>query len=606
MTYKYLSINFLLAIYLFLSVLLSYPLMLILPAGTFSYSSYICLFAIESITCISIIIILIKHVDLSSFANTHFLPTLAFSAILLIESIHMATSDNYSAGNFFASIAFFALPMAVYLCSDVSRNSIVPFFSLVWLINILHCIWQVFLRKGECVGIAGNMNWNATLILSTAPFPIFLAYTSVKNKLRDVNPFILPCAIALLSLTFIAYCDSRGAWISFATISMILFAIYFPDLKNKLLARTIIYGTIFILIIAVFNGEKIANLIFKDVRFSLWHSTFRLFLDNPLLGVSFPSFESAYASYRPIDYFIKEHHFAFRTLHPHNEFLHVLACLGLFGATAWIILWIYPVYKLFKVFKSLDVKIKLCMISFSILIIHSMFDLVLFQWPTNLMACILLGILWSEYWPSTSYASQGKASFLNPVAVSVSVILLALQLVMFVVYSLAFSNSLRNSDLALYSLKTPSAALDFRNKAVEIRNDPPSLLNCAIISSSVFKDPVMSLYFFDKLGNTVSPQIAHSNRHIAECLLSLGRKKEALSYIRKDTVCFPISVISLMLQISLEKELGLQNDAEFSKLKLLSALNHMGLTEKHIPEILKNPYYENKFVELRNLGSNNE
>jgi uncharacterized protein (DUF342 family) len=112
----------------------------------------------------------------------------------------------------------------------------------------------------------------------------------------------------------------------------------------------------------------------------------------------------------------------------------------------------------------------------------------------------------------------------------------------------------------------------------------------------------MSLFYFNKLLNTSCPQIAHSNRHIAESLLKSGRKKEALDFLRKDTGNFPISVVSLYMEMSLEDELGQKEEAEITAEKLFNALRHMGLTEKHIPAILKNPYYENKFVELRNMS----
>lgn len=135
-----------------------------------------------------------------------------------------------------------------------------------------------------------------------------------------------------------------------------------------------------------------------------------------------------------------------------------------------------------------------------------------------------------------------------------------------------------------------------------IKNDPVLLFNSGVLSLKLFNDPEMSMFFFNKMQNSISPQIAHSNRYIAECLISAGKLNEALIFCRKDSSNFPISVISLYMQLSLENQLGKKKESDISSEKLLNALKHMGLKEKHIPEILKNPYYEHKFVELRNKG----
>ncbi|GEM_PF-6363250 len=603
MSSRHLSTNALLAGVICLLVLFAYPIVLLVP-GKFLYSSYICLFSTSTIACVSLLIILTKREMLSGFVKLYPLAGLSILAIILIESIHLLQINGYSAGLFYASIAFAVLPLAISLCSNSSKPLIIHFLSIVWIINILHCIWQIFIRNGECLGLPGNTNWNASLILATVPFPAYIAYEISKNRLKPFIQFIPSSLIVLISLYFVFLCNSRGAWLSLAIVLIITLSIYFPSLKNKLLARAIVYGAVILLAVAMFNGEKVANIIFKDVRFSLWHSTVSLFLEHPFAGVSLPSFESAYAPYRPIDYFIKEHHFAFRTLHPHNEFLYILAGFGILGAAAWLFLWLYPVFGLYRRFRDLDLKMRLIILSFSILILHSMFDLVLFQWPTNLIACILLGFIWNEFWPlEQSTDIQNRNDPVKYVLIPITAIFLAVQAVLFVMASLSTSNALRNSDISLYSQKNPSRALKFSQMASETDRVPASYFHCAVISTSFFRDPVMSLYFFRKMEDSVLPQIAHSNRHIAECLLALGRKEEALSYMRKDTTCFPISVISLCMQISLEKELGLTNNAEFSTLRLMNALKHMGLTEKHIPEILKNPYYENKFVELRELDN---
>jgi hypothetical protein len=342
-------------------------------------------------------------------------------------------------------------------------------------------------------------------------------------------------------------------------------------------------------------------------------------MDNPFLGVSCPSFESAYAQYRPIGYFLKSQYFAFRTTHPHNELLYILACFGIFGAVSWMVLWIYPLVKLFKIFKRLDTITKLSLLSLSILVVHSMFDLILFQWPTIFIACILLGLLWQECWPTRKECTTGilpvelnaipcmpyltpeKAGYLQKFLISLSFILSFSVFTLFSYQDFRYSKNLRNSEIAFYSSEDPAKSLVSLNAAIDYIPVPPSISHAGIISSAVFKDNIMSLFYFDKLLQVPCPQIAHSNRHIAGALLKSGRKNEALEFLRKDTRNFPISVVSLYMEMTLENELGQKKEAEMTAEKLFTALRHMGLTGKHIPAMLANPYYENKFVELKNM-----
>ncbi len=662
---------------LFLTIVFSFPLLILLPSDTLSLQSLICIFSIDAICTLSISLLILKKETLSYLFHFHPVPAIALTTVFAIEMLHFMLITSYSSRDFAFSITLFVVPLAIYAYGAETKKSIIYFLSLFWLINTCHCLLQI-INNANCTGITGNQNWNASLILATSPFIIYFISKRLSEKYTSTSINLFLSSIpGFISLYFIYLCDSRGAWLSLVALCFIVFIIYLPGLKRRLLLRITLYSILLLVLFTLFEGRIFAGFIFKDVRFSLWHSTLRLFMDNPLLGVSCPSFESAYAQYRPIDYFIKSHYFAFRTTHPHNEFLYILACFGIFGAISWIILWIYPLVKLFKIFKKLDSIIKLSLLSLTILVIHSMFDLILFQWPTIFIACILLGLLWQECWPigkglnrlrresyglltfpcqfiwqereigrlnecplaSQSLPPAGQArrgankyNFLynkfttgilpvdlntisyksNPSISKIDYIqkflILASFILSFSVFTLfsyqdfMYSANIRNSKIAFYYSKEPAKSLVYLNDAIDYIPVPPSISHCGIVSSTIFKDNIMSLFYFDKLLNTPCPQIAHSNRHIAESLLKSGRKKEALDFLRKDTGNFPISVVSLYMEMSLEDELGQKQEAEITAEKLFNALRHMGLTEKHIPAILKNPYYENKFVELRNMS----
>ena len=615
--------NFVCVSIIFLTIFFSFPLLVILPSGTFSFQSLICIFSIEAISVLSITFLLLKKDILAYLFKFYILPAIALTVVFGIELVHFMLIDNYTLRDFFFSITLFVIPLVIYAYGTDVKSIIAYYLSLFWIINIIHCFEQI-IGNANCTGIAGNRNWNASLIIATAPFVIYLIYEyfSAKNVGLRINLFISSIP-GLISLYFIYLCDSRGAWLSLIVVFLIVCIVYLPRNKCTLILRFAIYSILLLTLLVLFEGHLLAYYISTDIRFSLWHSTLRLFMDNPLFGVSCPSFESAYASYRPIDYFLKSHYFAFRTTHPHNVVLYILACFGIFGAGSWIILWIYPLVKLFRIFKKLDAIIKISLLSLSILVIHSMFDLILFQWPTIFIACILLGFLWQQCWPTGKKCSTGilpvalnaisytddflprKSGYLQESLIFLFFSLaVALSFAIFILFSyqdFRYSSNLRNSEIVFSHYKDPAKSLAYLDDSLNYVPVSSSISHCGLVASDVFKDNIMALHYFDMLLNTSCPQIAHSNRHIAEALLKAGRKTEALVFLRKDSRNYPISIVTLYMEMTLEDELGQKKEAEITAEKIYYALRHMGLTEKHIPAILKNPYYENKFVELRNM-----
>ncbi|HCE43716.1 MAG TPA: hypothetical protein DET40_09215 [Lentisphaeria bacterium] len=595
------SLKPVLIISFFFALFAAFPLVLLSPAGIVPYTFDFSVFSIESICCLSLLIILLNHGRLLSFFKKYILHASAFIIILAIECMHVVSIDNYHFTDFLLSITIFAVPLSIYLCQIDLKKHILPLLSLFWLLTVIHSLWQIC-NGLECIGIAGNRNWNSSLLLSTTPFAVVFAYDLMRTRFPKFQYPAILYSIQILATAIIIYdCKSKGACLSLAIAAFILLPILFPKSKYMFF-RFILYGFAVLIILILFKNEYFIRLLFQDVRFSLWNGVIRLIMDNPLLGVSSPAFESSYASYRPIGYFIKETFVAIRTIHAHNEFLFVMACYGVFGLIAWLLLWIYPVLKLLMSFKSLDLQTQLCVFSLLFMIIHSQVDMVIAAWPNIFISGILLGCLWRKCWPLPAEDTEIRWSIFNSMLMLPSALI-----ILFVFISTSFSNLmetyyLRNAKISFHFLKNPSDTLNFYSKSCEYEINSPSLLSSGLLALKVFKDPYMSLYLFDKISESPLNQVAHSNRFIAESLMSFNRKNEALAYIRKDTANYPISVVSLSIQLSLEEQLGLKNDAEATSGKLLSALNHMGLDTSHLPAILKNPYYEWKFVELRNMG----
>ena len=97
--------------------------------------------------------------------------------------------------------------------------------------------------------------------------------------------------------------------------------------------------------------KKFQSTINEDVRIPLWEGTLNLIQDYPYIGTGAARFESIFASYRPLDYFMKPNN-AVRSNHPHNTLLYIAAAFGIPALILWCILWLYPmVYCFITYFK---------------------------------------------------------------------------------------------------------------------------------------------------------------------------------------------------------------------------------------------------------------
>jgi O-antigen ligase len=90
-------------------------------------------------------------------------------------------------------------------------------------------------------------------------------------------------------------------------------------------------------------------------RREIWKETARMFLDFPVAGMGFGTYdELAYSLYRTqLDYFGNVRNRFYRNgWHAHNAYLHILAETGVLGFGAYLYLWYAILARLFSVWKS--------------------------------------------------------------------------------------------------------------------------------------------------------------------------------------------------------------------------------------------------------------
>lgn len=557
--------------------------------------------------------ILLRWYKMPQLIKSNPYASIAAGALFLISIFHFSSMSDYRFGNICSSLIWISCPLAVYFNADKFKVLAAPYFSFLWIIDCLQSLWQIC-RKAELIGLPGNRNWHGAFLLATTPFMIYYLYSGLKKKnLPPKIVIVISLIPAVISLIFLYFCHSRGALSALIITGLIAFALYFPHLKKDVFWRIIIYGIILLSLSFLFAGNRIADIIFQDIRIPLWHGALKMTVDYPLTGVSTAGYESSYAPYRPIAYFLKSRHFAVRANHPHNHLLYIAGVFGIPGATAWFYLWIIPILILYRKYHSLGNAAKLYFFSYITLCIHSMLDLIFFEWPTLFISCLLLGMIWRETWTSSTEKTptMNTETDMNPplnsydipsnkkfLCQKVLLVLTGISLVSFIgnmmMRDMLFSYHMRNSWVYL-KYEQPYNALTSINKALSYKDDYVYSYRAGQISFERFHDHLLALSYYRNQKKSFNQNFAYNNRHIAECLLIAGKKYEALDYRKKAVEISPISIIDLYYKLLLENNLGLKGEAETTAGSLISALKYKGLTVEDIPAILNNPHYDSKF-----------
>lgn len=592
-------------------ILFSFPLMLISPSNSGTHPSMFNLFKLETISALCLMLFFLSlAAEIVVIKKYNYCFLFSASLLFIIPLYHFLTNQAYSFSDLCFSLFWISCPLTVFIFADIIKKWLTAYLSLFWTINI----FIVFFRGGTIIGLSGNQNWHAAFLLATTPFVVYSSYLFLcRLGLNKAAILLLSAIPALIGVYILSKCDSRGAWLALAIMAIFLFKLCCPALKNIPWLRIFIYGLIILTLLVFLFGDKLANIIFIDVRPSLWFGAAKLTLAHPFIGVGAPEFESSYAPFRGINYFLRSGYYAVRSSHPHNQILYISCCFGILGAIAWFYLWIWPVFVGCYKFLSFKLTTKICFISYIMLLVHSMFDLIFSVWPTVFFSGLFLGILWKECNMITSgndekintetpcsykFKTFNKTFFL---ALSAS---LLIYIIADICINIIFSTHIRKSWTDLSSGRT-YASLPSAEKAFKHRKDPIEIYHSGIIAWNTFDDHLLAIHYFDMLKDTPCPVIAHSNAYIAAYAIKLGRYCEALDYINKESINFPISIVNLYNKLLVENKLGLRQEAETTKKKLYISLKYKGLTESDIPEILKNTYYDAKFneFELKKAGS---
>jgi putative inorganic carbon (hco3(-)) transporter len=183
-----------------------------------------------------------------------------------------------------------------------------------------------FMRIGGTIGSPNTASSYLTVLLSTA---CGLLFTNLGRLYKILASAVIALGGVALILTF-----SRGGWMALAT-SLILFGFFLSRRRGLPLRGPIAILVILTLLYLPFHNVISARLFGDDrgsaeSRIPLMHLAFRIFADNPVLGVGANNFSVAMGPYLTSEF---RHGFLYAV---HDKYLLVLCETGIGGLAAFL------------------------------------------------------------------------------------------------------------------------------------------------------------------------------------------------------------------------------------------------------------------------------
>ena len=347
---------------------------------------------LSSFNLLSFILILItdKHkiITLINFLKKE-IYIYSYLFFLVISSISLINSVNLSVGivDLTRIYIVFSTIISVYLLIATINNkqslySIGSYFFLIFcllevtqvIVPILKSISlnQFLGRSLNLKGIGYNINVTAFSLTIKIPFLIYLSFS--KQKLLKVFSLFL----LFLFLISIIEIQSRASFIALSLILIITISI--KSLRSNVLLFPVLLSILFIGFSGLYNNIQIKRI--TDVNFVLnsdqsslnrlryWSDALNVLKENPLSGIGIGSWKTESISFSKE--YIREYVVPY---HVHNDFLQYGAELGILGGLLYLILFILPLYSLFKIYYvNKNPFVIILLVSLSVILIDSFFN----------------------------------------------------------------------------------------------------------------------------------------------------------------------------------------------------------------------------------------
>ena len=347
-----------------ISTCLLYLLPLAIVTGPFLPDLFICIIGI------SFLIISIRD-RLSKYYKNYFCYFFTiFYIYLLIASLH---SDYifHSIESVFFYFRFGIFSLAVWFLIDTNKNLIKNFtkiFLILFLISIIDGYYQFFLDQSifgfSSPGTRLNLILNDDRILGgylSRLFPFLLGLLIFTYHKASFKTLIF-AMILIISIDLLIYLSGERTALGLLILSIFLLMMLLSKYKKIRIITLII--SIFIIVIVSYNYDHVRErniehtisqisggttgtvgnklLLFSATHHSLYITSWRIFLDNPLTG-------SGPNTFRLI---CNNQKYAFDnkscSTHPHNTYLQIISEIGIIGLLFILLIFSYITVQIFK------------------------------------------------------------------------------------------------------------------------------------------------------------------------------------------------------------------------------------------------------------------
>lgn len=446
---------------------------------------------------------------------------------------------------------------------------------LLWAVLLLGCtnlfaLGLQLIKGMPPYGITGNWNWSATLLLASV-----LAGAGLCGEKKKWIPFLTG---GVLGVFFCCLPDwqayfPRGT-VAAAGMALVLFCGLAWTGKRCRVFR--IGVLLWLVVCAVFGLLQVE----KDVtRSALAEGAVSVIKSHPLGGVGPGRFESEIPQHLPIRYydgaFPSERH-----PHPHNQLLKFMAEFGVSGAVLFGMFCLILYRSLRTVKKEPELWLMAAMLT-----IHGMVDVLLEEWPLNVVWLLALGILWGESvtLKEPDVPEMEKSNVYWPLRV-VQIMLAVLLCVQVV----------REGTSGFYArrAKLGGGAADWE-RSRKWKVTPENLYAGAMHALFDRKDPKAALQFLSRMEpETTFRNYLHNQGLTARALAAGGKIKESLSYFESEQRNFPVSAVNLYFYAQVLQKSGETAKAAEMRLLMHKILAARGRTAADLPELIRNPALE--------------
>lgn len=526
---------------------------------------------------------------------------------------HYLLNQNYNLDYFFSSLVWVSVPLYVAINHKFFEKYLLYFLVLLAFWNYVQSTkeivmfstlfgWCSALQSSHPCGISGNWNWNGALLVISTPFLMLLiTKLGCRFKWKLMTLRVLNILIAALACFYIYLCDSKGIWCAFIMAGLFYLGILYRNKNSTRLVLWIIPVLLIAAVIFLYCGgvAKLGAFMMRDVRMQLWTGTLHLIGDNFFFGIGQPLFESAYASYNPIEYYLNLF-VTDRNTDPHNHLLFFLVSNGIFAFIAWLILLILPIANwAMSSNHTGNPQMKLYFFTMLFLFFHGLFDMTLEIWPMNIIFLVILGIFWGRFWKIPANAKETLfTSWTFRITAVIGFTILSTAVAVQLYRNFSGSYYFREAHIAR-ELSSKEAALASYDKSIAVRPAPESIYQAALIALYDLKNPALCQRYLDQLEDlTAFRNYVNNNGLKAKALYLQGRRLESLKYFQQEARNFPLSSVNWYFYYKTLKEIGFNDEAVAAYDKLSQSLAVKGLRFEHIPLLIKNPRWDMHFREV--------